>query len=102
MTIIPIVCFMLPLESTEETGKPSYILKVDPPQDPSEDPPRNSANGKCTMLLFVPNAQLFLAASLHSAPLFAIYSVYYLCDGEVRRERSSFARIILHRMLSRL
>ena len=37
---------MLPLESTEETGKPSYILKVDPPQDLSEDPPRNSANEK--------------------------------------------------------
>ena len=37
---------MPPLESTEDTGKPSYILKVDPPQDPSEDPPRNSANEK--------------------------------------------------------
>ncbi|XP_076237050.1 ran-binding protein 3 [Calliopsis andreniformis] len=33
-------------ESTEETSKPSYILKVDPPQDSTEDPPKNSTNDK--------------------------------------------------------
>lgn len=33
---------MFYLESTEETSKPSYILKVDPPQDSSGDPPKNS------------------------------------------------------------
>lgn len=35
---------MFYLESKEETNKPSYILKVDPPQDPSEDLPKNSSS----------------------------------------------------------
>ncbi|XP_054007234.1 ran-binding protein 3 isoform X1 [Hylaeus anthracinus] len=33
-------------ESKEETNRPSYILKVDPPQDPSEDLSKNSTSEK--------------------------------------------------------
>lgn len=51
------VCFVFYAENKEETNRPSYVLKVDPPQDsPGDspgDPPENSNSGKYTVVFHV-------------------------------------------------